>query len=263
MHIRSGIFWGILFIVLASLLLFQQLGWIEGNIWGYFGALAFMFFGLWLIGSYFSRNRPVEGERVSIPLEGAGSAHISIDHGAGKIHVCAGAPAGTLLTGTFANGLDVRSRREGDRLMVKMRNPPGFWTWSPGTSLDWEMQLNTDIPLRLDIDSGASASILDLSDLQVTELDLDTGASSVELTLPARAGLTRADIDAGVAAVKVTIPDGVAARIRTQGGLSAINVNQSRFPSQGGGIYQSPDYATAANRVELEIESGVGAVDIL
>jgi len=168
-----------------------------------------------------------------------------------------------LFSGTFTNGLDVKAQLEGDRLTVKMRNTADFWVWTPGDTLDWDVQLNRDIPLSLDIDSGASASVLDLTDLKVIDLDLDTGASSTELTLPASAGMTRADIDTGVSAVKVRIPQGVAARIRVQSGIAAINVDKNRFPSQGGGIYQSADYATAANKVDLDIESGVGAVDVI
>lgn len=263
MRIRGGIFWGLLFIALAFLLLFKRLGWIEGDVWGYFWALAFLFGGIWLIGAYVNRNRPVEGERVSIPIEGAARASISIDHGAGKIDLRAGAPPGILMTGTFANGVDIHSQQDKDRLVVKMCNPPTFWVWSPGASADWEVHLNPDVPLSLDIDSGASASILDLTDLKVTDLNLETGASSAEITLPAGAGLTRVQISSGVSAVKIHIPQGVAARIRTQMGLAAVNIDQNRFPSQGSGIYQSPDYAAAANQVELEIESGVSAVDIL
>lgn len=263
MYRRGGLFWGILLVALASLLLLQKLGWIEGNVWGYFWALALMFLGLWLISAYLKRNQPIEGEEVSIPLEGASSARVSIGHGAGKLNLRAGAPAGVLLTGTFSNGLNVSTRRQHDRLSVKLSNPPGFLAWSPGVPLDWDIRLNADIPLQLEIDCGASASILDLSDLQVTELDLETGASSVEVTLPARAGATRAKIESGVSAIKISIPHEAAARIRVESGISAINIDQNRFLPQGKHIYQSPDYSTAANRIDLEIEAGVGAVDIL
>jgi hypothetical protein len=40
-----------------------------------------------------------------------------------------------------------------------------------------------------------------------------------------------------------------------------MNVDRSRFP-QNGNIYQSPDYATAANRLDIQVETGVGSVDI-
>ncbi|MEZ0396097.1 MAG: LiaF domain-containing protein [Anaerolineales bacterium] len=263
MYRRGGLMWGSLLLALACLLLLQKLGWIEGDVWGYFWGLALMAAGIWLISAYFNRNRPITGEQVSIPLEGASRARVSIDHGAGKLNIRAGAPPDLLLAGTFSHGLDFRSHREADQLSLKMHNPPGFWTWSPGISLDWDVQFNPNIPLQLEVNSGASASNLDLTDLQITDLDLETGASSSEVTLPAHAGQTRVKIESGVSAVKICVPQGVALRIHAQAGLSSIHIDENRFPPQGGHIYQSPDYATAANRIDLDIEAGIGAVEIL
>ncbi|MCX6036078.1 MAG: hypothetical protein NTV38_14085, partial [Chloroflexi bacterium] len=69
---------------------------------------------------------------------------------------------------TFSNGLSYKSRVEGGRLEVKLRTSQRPWAWWPGESLDWDIRLNRDIPLSLKIDSGASASNQDLSDLKVT-----------------------------------------------------------------------------------------------
>lgn len=262
MYRRNGLFWGLLLVALAFLLLLQKLGRIEGNAWGYFWALALIFLGLWFIGAYLKRNQPIEGQEVAIPLEGASSAKVSLDHGAGRLNVRGGAPSGMLFSGTFSGGLNVKSHRQDDRLSVRLRNPADLLTWSPGVSLDWDVRLNADIPLRLEINSGASAAILDLSDLRVTELDLKTGASRVEVTLPARAGETRVKVESGVSAVKISIPQTVAARIRVETGISAVNIDRDRFLPQDGHIYQSLDFSTADNRVDLEIEAGVGAVDI-
>jgi hypothetical protein len=146
-------------------------------------------------------------------------------------------------------------------LEVKLRTSQQPWAWWPGESLDWDIRLNRDIPLNLKIDSGASASILDLSDLKVTDLDIDTGASSTELTLPANAGNTHVDIDTGASSLKVNIPSGVAASIRIKSGIASVNVN-SRFPRLDGGLYQSTDYSTAANRVDMTIDAGVGSIEV-
>ncbi|MBN2387296.1 MAG: hypothetical protein JXB85_09765 [Anaerolineales bacterium] len=262
MHIRGGVFWGSVLILVAILLLLRQMEMIQGNIFNYTWALLIIFVGLWFIVSALTGRPPAEGEAISIPLEGATSAKISIDHGAGRLNIRSGAPAGQLMDGKFGLGLDILSNRSGDRLDVKMKHPHRFWTWSPGDTLDWDLRLSSEVPVSLDIDTGASATILDLSDLIVTDLDIDTGASSTELTLPANAGMTHAEIDTGVSSIKVRIPEGVAARIRVQSGIAAVNVDKNRFPAQGSGIYQSADYATAANRVDLEVETGVGAVEI-
>jgi hypothetical protein len=143
-----------------------------------------------------------------------------------------------------------------------LRNSSDFWNWNPGDSLDWNIRLNRDIPLSLDIDSGASASTLDLTDLKVVELDIDTGASSTEINLPANAGNTLVDIDSGAASLNIRIPIGVAARIKVKSGITSVNVDPSRFPRLDGGLYQSADFATAANRADITIDTGVGSVEV-
>jgi hypothetical protein len=135
------------------------------------------------------------------------------------------------------------------------------WNWGPGASLDWRLNLNSGVPLTLEIESGAGESRLNLTDLKVVNLHVKTGASSTEVSLPAKAGHTQARIEAGVASVVIRVPEGVAARVRAQGGLSDIRVDRARFPRMGD-TYQSEDYASAANKVDLRIDMGVGSVDI-
>jgi hypothetical protein len=261
MHRRGNLFWGSILIVLAGLLLLKQLGVLVGDIFGYFWPLLIIAFGVWLIFGFFARNKPVEGEKVSIPLEGATSAYIKLDHGAGRLTMHSGAESSEIVNGTFGNGLSYKSRVEAGRMEVKLRTSQHAWAWWPGESLDWDIRLNHDIPLSLKIDSGASASTLDLSDLKVTELDINTGASSTVLTLPANSGNTHVDIDTGASSLKVSIPSGVAARIRIKSGIAAVNVN-SRFPHLDGGLYQSTDYSTATNRVDMTIDAGVGSIEV-
>ena len=261
MHRRGYLFWGSVLIVLAGLLLLKQMGVIVGDIFGYFWPLLIIAFGAWLIVGFFAGNKPVEGEKVSIPHEEATSAYVKLDHGAGRLTMHSGAGSGEILNGTFGNGLSYKSHMEGDRLEVKLRTSQQAWAWWPGESLDWDIRLNSDIPLSLKIDSGASVSILDLSDLKVTDLDINTGASSTELTLPANAGHTHVDIDTGASSLKVSIPPAVAASLRIKSGIASVNIN-SRFPRLESGLYQSGDYSTATNRVDMTIDAGVGSIEV-
>ena len=261
MHRRGNLFWGVILIVLAALLLLKQMGLIAGDIFGYFWPLLIIAFGVWLIVGFFLRKRPIEGEQASIPLEGATSAYVKLDHSAGRLTLHSGAGPDEIINGTFGNGLSYKSHVERGRLEVKLRTSQQVWAWWPGESLDWDIRLNPDIPLSLKIDSGASASILDLSDLKLTDLDIDTGASSTELTLPANAGNTHVDIDTGASSLKVSVPLGVAASIRVKTGIASVNINP-RFPRLDGGLYQSTDYGTAANRVDMTIDAGVGSIEV-
>ena len=262
MQKRSSIFWGLLFIILAALLLLSQQKILKGNIWEYFWPAALILVGLWMVTGYFFRGQMQSPENVVLSLGSARSVSFKLDHGAGKLNLHAGASAGNAFTGACRGGLDVKSESVGDRLQVKLRTPSQFWEWSPGTGLDWDLSLTNEVPLTLKINSGASASVFDLSDLLVTELKLETGASSTQITMPARAGSTLADIEAGVSSLKMTIPTGVATRIRVKSGLASVHVNATRFPRTDGDVYQSADYATASNRADITIEAGVGSVEI-
>jgi hypothetical protein len=263
MRPRGSLFWGIVLIVLAALLLASQQGWLKGDIFGYFWPAVVILFGIWLLVGALGKGRYARtNQTVSIPLENASSARIKLDHAAGRLNVRSGAASGEVLNGVFGAEVDSSSRLEAGQLQVKLRNSPHLWAWYPGESLDWDLRLNGDIPLNLKIDSGASATTLDLTDLKVVDLDIDTGASSTEVTLPANAGNTRVDIDSGASSLNIHIPSGVAARIRVKSGIASVNVDPTRFPRLDGDVYQSADYATATNRADITIDTGVGSVEI-
>jgi hypothetical protein len=103
---------------------------------------------------------------------------------------------------------------------------------------------------------------VDLGDLTVTDLSIETGASATWLTLPANAGHSKAEISCGAGSVQVTVPPGVAARIRTASTLGGISVDRKRFPRVGRRLYESPDYETAANKVDLDIDVSIGSIAV-
>jgi hypothetical protein len=135
---------------------------------------------------------------------------------------------------------------------------PFFPGWEP---LTWDVKLNEKIPLRLDASIGAAASTIDLSELKISSMRLSTGASSTSLTLPANAGSTKVVVKSGVASIDIFVPEGVAARIYATAGLGSIQVDRDRFPRIGS-KYESPDYSGAENKVELMVDTGLGATNI-
>jgi len=263
---RGGVFWGTILIVVGVLFLLNSTGVLRVNVWSLFWSLLLIAAGLSLLwGVLFGRPIPPVA-RASVPLSGAEEGRVRLRHGAGELAVSSGAPADQLLEGVFHGGVDYRTYRQGQVLAVDLRPAKGFYGWPfpfiwlPGRGLDWTVRLSPLVPLRLVLDTGASRSRLDLSGLRVVDLDMSTGASATDVILPAGAGQTRARIKSGVAAMNVRVPEGVAAHIEVQSGLAGITV-AGRFP-RSGGVYQSPDYGSAANRVDLRIVAGVGAVTV-
>lgn len=259
---RSSLFWGIILIFAGAIWLLDSTG-VLGNIdaWGLIWPAFLIGLGVWILWGRAFRRAPAT-EHANIPLEGATAARVSIHHGAGRLRLHSGASALDLAEGDFGGGLETSKRLEGGTLSVKMSVPmqvfPAFW--GPGW-LDWSIAFNRDVPLALEVNTGASETRLELSELKITELTLKTGASSTTLDLPASAGFTRVLVESGAASINIRVPQGVAARIRARSGLSSINIDTTRF-TRLGDLYQSADYDTAENKADIDIQTGVGSVDV-
>jgi hypothetical protein len=213
--------------------------------------------GIWfLVAAVWPGRRP-SVEQLDLGLDGADAAAVRIRFGAGELEV-GKAPAGRLVAGTFGGGVAVT--RHGPGQVDLEPDFAGAW---PGWDrpFSWRVGLTGDVPLDLHIESGAARARLDLEDLLVRRLDLKTGASETRVRLPRAAGMTTVRAETGAAALTVEVPDGVAARIQSRMALGTTNVNEARFPRSGGG-YASPDWETAANRVELDLQGGVGSVRV-
>ena len=103
---------------------------------------------------------------------------------------------------------------------------------------------------------------LNLRDLNVKLLDVDGGAVSTTVVMPAAAGETRAVFDIGAASLDIEIPPGVAAWVRIESALTSVQVDLRRFPRAGEGEYRSDNFDAAANRVDLEINAGASSVRV-
>jgi hypothetical protein len=55
----------------------------------------------------------------------------------------------------------------------------------------------------------------------------------------------------------------VSARIKSLKVIGSTSVDESRFPKTASGRWESPDYGSATNRVELEVSGGVGSVRVI
>jgi hypothetical protein len=211
-------------------------------------------------GSGWATTAP-EPDRLAIPLEGAVDAEVMVTFGAGRLQVRAAGP-GMLVDGTFAGG--VRVERAGGPGRARLAPP----TLPSGWALDrapytWTMGVSGEVPLRLRVETGAADAELDLSALRLAELRLRTGASETRVTLPAAAGLTVVDAEGGATTIRFRVPDGVAARIRLSIVIGSSEIDTVRFPrTAAGNAWESPDFATAVNRVEITVRGGIGSVSV-
>jgi uncharacterized membrane protein len=237
---------------------------------GFAYALWLGLFILLFTTDWLSWQQAIKTQYAIIPLNGAGRAHLHLQHSAGNLHLGAEASEGALATGTFGGGLLSQTKREGESMDVQIRPPerPGFmswrfpWAWSRANTLDWMVDLNKDLPIILDVETSGGQADLDLSDLRITKLDLKTSASSITLALPAHVAQTMVSIEATVSSLSLHVPAGVAALIHTDE-APGVEVDPDRFTLvKDTHEYRTVDYETAANRADVRICMAIGSVKI-
>jgi hypothetical protein len=252
--------WPVVTIVIGAVLLASTTGVLaEGplELFAEWWPVLLIVLGIWfLVGAVFTRDTPVES--LTIPVGGATDAAVRISFGAGEIAVTRAQP-GNLVDGRFDGGVVVR-RQAPNRLELRQDTDRGI-PWIEQQSA-WTVGLNGEIPLDLKVSTGAARADLDLSDLRVRSIELNTGASETRVRLPRNAGATFLKAQTGAASMVIEIPEGVAARIRSRMTLGTSDIDLTRFPREADG-YASPDYASAANRADIEFQGGVGSVRIV
>ena len=235
MRKRSNLWWGLILVCVGGLLLLDNLGllrWLNISAGQLILSVGLISFGVWILWA--STHQPeFETEELSIPLESGEQAHVRLDFGAGELIVKSGAHASTLLSGTFDGGVDHTVSDDNGTTRVKLSSPPFIsvpWNWGPTFRRTWDVAMNNSVPMTMTVKAGACDTKLDLTDLRVTRLKLDVGASSTTVKLPINAGYTEVRGSSGAASVDLRVPEGVAARIRTSSAIASVSVDKSRFP---------------------------------
>ena len=199
-------------------------------------------------------------QALALALEGAADAEVRIAFGAGKLLI-GPAASGRLVDGTFEGGVDATPAGPG---RVRLTTPHlASWSWGWGRApFAWRVGVTAEVPLRLEVETGASDNELDLSSLRVTDLRLRTGAAQSRATLPA-VGVTRVNAEGGAAQMRFRVPVGVAARITSAMAIGTTDVDTTRFPRTADGTaWASPDFDANPNHVEIAVRGGVGKVTI-
>jgi predicted membrane protein len=196
----------------------------------------------------------------------ASSANVTIAMGLGKLRIGALDQSSDLIAGEIAypdrNSVAHTFSISGETATFTLREQD-----SQATSLVkyrddaaiWDLRLSTATPMRLTIEAGVGESTIDLAQLHVTDLDIQAGIGNTTLTLP-RQGQLQVRVEGGVGNTTIRVPAGVAVRLTSTTGLGNISVPTSYW--RQGDVAVSPDYDTAANRVELIASGGIGNITI-
>jgi hypothetical protein len=217
--------------------------------------------GLYVSGGSMLGTTRATTEQISQGLEFASRATVTITSGVSDLRVNGLDDSSNLISGKIDLAAGERAikrfDKNGDVATYELRSESQGRMMNVRNHL-WDLALTTRIPLDLKVETGVGRSTLDLRDVQLSDLIINTGVGETNLTLAT--GTYKADVSTGVGAMTIRLPDDVAAKVSLERGLGAVTVRGDFDKAED--VYTSPDYATADNRIDLQVQGGVGAITI-
>ncbi len=202
-------------------------------------------------------------ERIDEPLAGVERGDLEVGFAAGTLEISRLTDSSSLITGDLELATQRKPawdiRRTGGQASMTLEYRGGDWmqNWRRGD--EWDLRLSPRVGLSLDVNVGAGDATLDLDGLDIRNLTVETGAGRTTVILPGE-GDFEAKISGGLGQVVIEIPEGMAARVQVDRGLGDVSAS-SRF-DRDGDTYVTDDWQSNDNRVDLEIQVGVGQVTI-
>jgi predicted membrane protein len=212
---------------------------------------------------------PTQTDEETVEAGDIDSARVNIEMGVGELDINGSADG--LLDATFIYNvakwqpeIDYTISGSEGRLTVKQ---PGGDSGSVGIpdsddiKYEWDLKLNDDIPMDLDINLGVGESNLELGGLMLNSLDIQTGVGETTIDLTGDwPNSFDVDIEGGVGKTTVRLPDGVGVRVETQTGIGTIDV---RGLIVNGDTYTNTAYDSANVILDIKVQGGVGAIDLI
>jgi len=225
-------------------------------------------------------------EQEMVQPLGANSVRIEFDMGIGKLNVYGGSDE--LMNGEFEYNVEEWKQlidyevHEGEGILrvvqpsAKARRVPGK------AKREWNLKLNSDVPMVMDVNMGAGDGKLRLGDLNLTGATINLGAGEVAIDLSGSRSLERlkvkmgagsatldlggdwtndlkAEIDGGVGECTVIVPKETGARVKADKGIGKLNVTGL---TREGDYYINDAYGKTDATIEVRVEAGVGAINL-
>lgn len=214
----------------------------------------------------FTKN-PLSTEKLTIsePLSDLTKAKVIIDFPATNLNIKAAKNSSKLIEGeiSFSKAADkpkVEVEESFGQRIVKISQPTSNGLpFISSLRNETQLFLTDQIPLEIQINTGASKEKIDLSALRVDYLEINSQASDLNIAFN---GLysSRAKIKTKASNLNIKIPKDAATRITIDSKVKNLSID-SRFEKKNG-EYKTKDFDKAFTRLDIRIESVAGSITI-
>jgi hypothetical protein len=126
---------------------------------------------------------------------------------------------------------------------------------------EWDVRLTDRIPVILNLDLKSGDARLDLSNLKLTECDLDVNNSETDIKIGEMVEEANLTIRSRSSEISLSIPEGIGLRIVNRTNLSSTSFSWLTLEEKGQG-YQTPDYEEAPHKLSVSLEGSLTSLKI-
>jgi N-terminal domain of toast_rack, DUF2154 len=213
-------------------------------------------------------NGPSVGETrtisKSVPLGKQKSVIVDIKMGAGKVTV--GGGTSDLMNADFTYNVDawepeVHYDASGDQGHLVIQQPSGSHNYRGPKRYDWDVRLNAQVPMEMNVNMGAGKATLNLAGLNLSQLKVNMGAGEADIDLNGNwTHDLRASVQGGVGKATLHLPRDVGVRATVEGGLGAIHAGGF---SKNGDVYTNSAYGKSRVNLDINVQGGLGEVNLV
>ncbi len=189
-------------------------------------------------------------------------ADVEINYGAGTLFLKS--PVDELVKASNASDYitqDFSVKYEGDKAEIVFDVEDNININGKNTASNrFNVALNENPIYDFEINVGAVDMNFDFSDYKVSNLELNGGACDIDMRFGDLHDYTDVTINTGVSDIKVGIPANSACRVECESVL--INKKFDGFVKKSSGVYETPNYSSANNIINVEIAGAISDFEI-
>lgn len=208
---------------------------------------------------------PMQHDSVGFEKDAIKALRTELRMGAGTLRVNGG--ASKWMEGNFSYNVpswkpDSRYQASGDHGEIVIEQPhTETVNMGSGTTNEWSLRLNNDVPLELVARLGAGEARFDLGTTNLRHVDIEMGAGQLHLDLrgkPKQGYEVR--VSGGAGEATVYLPQDVGISATATGGLGEIQVKGLR---KDGDHWVNDAWGGAKPQVRVDVRGGVGQINII
>lgn len=123
-------------------------------------------------------------------------------------------------------------------------------------------KINPNLPTELTINSGASSLNMDLSDIMISQLVVDAGATNGTIDFGNKEDRVFANMNIGASNLTINIPLHSGIKIYPNSGLTKISFNSPATIIKSGNVLMSQNYQLAKNKIVINLTAGASNIKV-